>query len=82
MSDVLVRLRGTPELVLERLLQKGVFESKSDAIRMGLILLGKELGLLSEDELVGKKLKALEAKRKKGRIKTIKWADIKKAEGL
>ncbi len=82
MSDVLVRLRGAPEIVLERLIEKGFFESKSDAIRMGLILLGKELGLLDEEELVGRKLEKLEKRRKKGKLKVVDWREIKKNEGL
>ena len=82
MTDVLVRLRGAPELVLEKLIEKGFFESKSDAIRMGLVLLGKELGLLNEEELVGRKLEKLERERKRGKLKTVKWESIKKAEGL
>ena len=80
MSDVLVRLRGTPDRVLNKLVESGIFETKSEAIRVGIITLGKELGLLTEEDLVARKLEHLEKKRKSGELKTISWKKIKKGE--
>ena len=80
MSDVLVRLRGMPDRVLNKLVESGIFETKSEAIRVGIIALGKELGLLTEDDLVARKLEHLEAKRRSGRLKTISWEEIKEEE--
>ncbi len=82
MAEVLVKLRGAPEVVLNRLVKEGYFGSKSDAIRMGIVLLGKELGVLNEEELVSKKVAKLEKKRKAGKLKTISWEKVKEIEGL
>ena len=82
MAEVLVKLKGAPEIVLNRMIREGYFGSKSDAIRMGIVLLGKELGLLSEEELVSRKVASLEKRRKAGKLKTVSWEKVKKDEGL
>ena len=46
MSDVLIRLKGVPAEVLEQLVRQGFFSTKSEAIRAGLLQLGKEFKLL------------------------------------
>ena len=41
--NVHVRLRGVPAKILERAVESGVAESKAEAIRMSLVMFGREL---------------------------------------
>ena len=44
-TQVLVRLKGTPETVLKALVKEGVFGTKSEAVRAGIMGLGKEYNI-------------------------------------
>ncbi len=46
MADVYVRLSGIPEKILNKLIKKGYFKTKSEAVRAGIIELGKEYALI------------------------------------
>ena len=45
-TELLVRLKGAPEEVLESLVEEGFFGTKSEAIRAGILELGKEYNLV------------------------------------
>ena len=51
MADILVRLKGVPEEVLFALVQKGYYKTKSEAIRAGLLELGRQYELLGMEKL-------------------------------
>lgn len=72
LAEVLVRLEKTQEMVVDKLTEAGVFKTRSEVIRAGILGLGKEYGIIGslkeiEKELVARKLKkeASDMKRKK-----------------
>ena len=46
MADILVRLEGVPEEVLETLIKRGYYKTKSEAVRAGILELGKEFAVI------------------------------------
>lgn len=83
MSETLVRLEAVQELIIEKLTKTGIFKTKAEVIRAGIIELGKEYGIISEikqieDELALKKLQKISAKIKSGSIKTLSLEEVKK----
>ncbi len=55
-TQVLVKFRGTPEKVLKTLVKEGIFGTKSEAVRAGVITLGKEYSLLKPARYYREKL--------------------------
>ncbi len=49
-TKVLVKLKGVPASVLSKLIQKGYYSTKSEAIRAGVVKLGQEFGIVSPTE--------------------------------
>lgn len=70
--QTLVKLEGVPKELLEVLVKRGYFKTRTEAIRAGILSLGKEYSLIKspkdlENELVALKLKEEEEEmRKKG----------------
>ena len=60
--ETLVRLEGVQAQILERLVSDGYYKTKSEAIRAGLLELGKEYKVLQqiEDELAARKMQSME----------------------
>ena len=61
MGETLVRLEPAQELVVEKLTKAGVFKTRSEVIRAGILELGKEFNVFKnfqelEDELVVRKM--------------------------
>jgi formiminotetrahydrofolate cyclodeaminase len=52
MSAVTVKFRGIPEEILDKMLEYGIAETKSEAIRVAILNFGIEMGLLSEEGLI------------------------------
>ncbi len=78
-----VRFGGIIEDTMYKLVKLGYFKSKNDALRAGILELGKEYNLLPKDEeleekLLKLKIEQLEEKRKKGKLKTIPLSKMKK----
>ena len=49
-TKVLVKLKGVPASVLSKLVEKGYYSTKSEAIRAGVVRLGQEFGVVSPTE--------------------------------
>lgn len=49
--ETLVKLEGVPEDVLKVLVKKGYFKTKTEAIRAGILAIGKEYAVLKDLEL-------------------------------
>ena len=78
-----VRFDGIIENLINKLVKLGYFKSKNDALRAGILELGKEYNLLPKDKEIEKrllklKIEGLERKRKNGKLKTISLKKIKK----
>jgi len=52
MSSVTVKFRGIPEEILDKMVEYGIAETKSEAIRVAILNFGIEMGLLSEQALI------------------------------
>jgi|TARA_Y100000031_G_C7900522_1_gene239341 predicted translin family RNA/ssDNA-binding protein len=48
MTSVTIRFHGVQEQILERILESGIAETKSEAIRMAVLKFGMDMGLLSD----------------------------------
>ena len=74
--EAVVRFDGAVADVLDRLVSFGYFKTRSEAIRIGVLELGKEFRVLREpqaleDELVLQKMKRVEAEVKSGKTKML-----------
>ncbi|MDO8627566.1 MAG: hypothetical protein Q7K42_03810, partial [Candidatus Diapherotrites archaeon] len=64
MSETLVRLEGVQDIILEKLLAVGIFKTRSEIFRAGILGLGKEYKMFEnmqqlEDDLVVKKMQKI-----------------------
>ncbi|MCX6802489.1 MAG: hypothetical protein NT067_05270 [Candidatus Diapherotrites archaeon] len=87
MGEVLVRFEGAQEVILDRLTKLGVFKTKSEAIRAGLLELGKEYKVFEnakdlEDELAVRKMAKISIEIKEGKRKVFTEAEVKKKYGF
>lgn len=87
MGEILVRFEAAQELVLEKLLDLGIFKTKSEAIRAGILELGKEYNMFKsaqelEDELVVKKMKIVSKEIDEGKRKVFTLEQAGKKYGF
>lgn len=87
MVETVVKFGGVTEYVLERLVEMGYFQTKTEALRAGVLELGKEYRLLEdlqkvEDALVVKKMKKISKEIKQGKIKTYTHDEVLKELGI
>ncbi len=80
-------LDGVQELILERLTQAGFFKTKSEAIRAGVLELGKEYKLFKnfqevQDELAVRRMVKLDAEVKSGKRKVLTEGEVRKKYGF
>lgn len=85
--ETLVKMSGIPEDVLNLLIAKGYFKTKTEAIRAGILELGKEFNLLHdpkelEEELVVLKMKKISEEVKQGKRKVFTEEQVKKKYGF
>jgi len=83
MSQLLVRLEGNVEQILENLVAAGFFKTKTEAIRAGILELGREYHAVRSkeelmDELAARKMQMLEADARAGKRKVLTEADVLK----
>ncbi len=77
MSSVTVKFRGVPEEILDKMVEYGIAETKSEAIRVAILNFGIEIGLLSEQGLI----KSLREQLAEGKISQEKVTeDIERAK--
>jgi len=81
--EAVVKLDGAVAIILEKLVSLGYFKTKSEAIRSGILGLGKEYRVINspediEAELVIRKAQRIESEIKQGKRKTISLDDALK----
>lgn len=64
MAEVLLRLNGVVERILEMLVKKGYYKTKSEAIRAGILELGKEYALITGPAYYRRELEKITKERK------------------
>ncbi len=87
MGEMLIRLDGSVEQTLNRLVEAGFFKTKTEAIRAGILELGKEYQVVKSkeeimDELAVAKMQRLEAEFKAGKRKVFTEEEVKRKYGL
>ena len=87
MGETLVRLEAAQELVVEKLTKAGVFKTRSEVIRAGILELGKEFNVFKnfqalEDELVVRKMMRIDSEIKQGKRKVWTEEQVKKKYGF
>ncbi len=81
--EMLVRMDGAVELILKRLLDLGYYKTKSEAIRAGILRLGREHEISGrEARLVARKIRRLDEEAKKSGTKMIPFEKVLKKYGL
>ena len=82
--EMVVRMDGAVASILDRLVSDGYFKTKTEALRAGVLQLGREFGFvgLSEDELVQRKVEKIMADIKSGKRKTYSFDSVLKERGL
>jgi Arc/MetJ-type ribon-helix-helix transcriptional regulator len=86
-GETLVRFEGAQELIIERLVGLGLFKTKSEVIRAGILELGKEYKVIGEikeieDELAVKKMQKISNEINEGKRKVFTEEEVKKKYGF
>jgi len=87
MVDVLVHLDGSVEQTLNRLVECGFFKTKAEAVRAGILTLGREYHAVKSreelmDELAVEKMQKIHEEIMTGKRKVYSEADVMKKYGL
>ena len=87
MADLLVHLDGSVEEILKRLVEAGFFKTKSEAVRAGILELGREYHAVKSredllDELAVAKMQKIDEEIKSGKRKVYTEAEVRKKYGL
>jgi Arc/MetJ-type ribon-helix-helix transcriptional regulator len=87
MGDILVHLDGSVELTLKRLVEAGFFKTKAEAVRAGILELGKEYHVVKSreellDELAVAKMQRIDEEIKSGKRKASSEAEVRKKYGF
>ena len=87
MGETLIRLEGAQEVILKRLTDSGLFKTRSEAIRAGILELGKEYGVFEnirdiEDELAARKMQKISEEIKEGKRKLLSENEVKEKYGF
>ncbi len=83
MGSVLVNLDGSVEEVLRRLVDAGFFKTKVEAIRAGILQLGREYHVVKSkgelmDELAIAKMSAIQEEIQSGKRKVFSLAEVRR----
>lgn len=73
---MVVRLDGMVEKVLETLVREGYYKTKTEAVRAGILELGKEYAL------VGRRIEKMEAEIRSGKRRTFSIEQVAKEAGV
>ncbi len=80
--DVLVRFTDVPEDILEYLLDKGYYKTKTEAIRAAVLNLGKEYKVFDKEEfLLRQKIDSMDETQKKTKQKDKTLNEVMKKYG-
>ncbi len=85
--ETVARFEGVTELVLERLVSLGYFRTRTEALRAGVLNLGREYSMLEnaremEDELAVRKMQKISEEIDAGKRKLIPLAQVLKKAGI
>ncbi len=67
--NINIKLEGILEKIIENAIKKGLVKTKAEAVRLSVLELGKEYGLLEEPELNEKTIRELRKREKQKPVK-------------
>ena len=81
---MLIRVEGVVESVLEKLVEDGYYKTKNEAVRAGILELGREYALIGgrEARSVSRKIRKMERQVKQGRKKFVSIEQVAKRAGV
>jgi len=87
MAANLVRFEDAQELIIDKLTSLGIFKTRSEAIRAGILELGKSYGVFKnarelEDELAVRKMSKISKELKTGKRKLLTEDEVKRKYAL
>ncbi len=87
MGDILIHLDGAVEATLKRLVEAGFFKTKAEAVRAGILELGREYRVVKSkeelmDELAVAKMQKLDMEQKSGKRKALNEEEVRKSYGF
>ncbi len=82
--EMVVRLEGAIEDIMEKLLAQGYYKTKAEIVRAGILELGKEYRFVgySSDELAVRKMAKIDAEIDAGIRKTTPLSEVMKKYGV
>ena len=82
--QAIVRLEGTVEMILNRLVRDKYYGSKSEAVRAGILELGQKWHIdpREEADLVIRRMRKMEAEIKSGKKKVIPFRTVAREAGV
>ncbi len=82
--EMVVRLEGVVENIVEKLLSQGYYKTKAEVIRAGILELGKEYRFIgfTDDQLAIRKMAKIDAEIDAGIRKTIPLSEVMKKYGV
>lgn len=82
--ETVIRIEGAVENVLERLIEEGYYKTKAEAIRAGILELGREYALIGgrEASLVSRKIDVMEEEVRSGRKKLVPLSEVARKAGV
>jgi len=87
LAETLVRFEAAQEIIIDKLTELGIFKTKSEVIRAGILGLGREYDVFKsikdiEDEMVARKMKKISRETKQGKRKTLTFDEVLKKQGF
>ncbi|MEK6957975.1 MAG: hypothetical protein AABW99_03285 [archaeon] len=87
MGETLVRMEGAQELIVDKLTKNGFYKTRSEAIRAGILELGRKHKVFGsakeiEEELALRKMKKISEEIKQGKRKELTEAQVKEKYGF
>ncbi|HZX33818.1 MAG TPA: hypothetical protein VFF09_00395 [archaeon] len=87
MGETLVRLEGSQEVIVDKLTKSGLYKTRSEVIRAGILELGAKYRIFRslrelEGELAAKKMEKISTEIKEGKRKVFSEQEIRRKYGL
>jgi len=79
LGETLVRFEGAQELIMDKLVETGIFKTRSEVIRAGILELGKDYGVLKSVKEIEKELAERKLRKEEKEMKGKKYLSEKEA---
>ncbi|MFA6329311.1 MAG: hypothetical protein WCX64_01340 [Candidatus Micrarchaeia archaeon] len=82
--EMIVRLDGMVEKILNSLVKQGYYKTKTEAIRAGILWMGRDYNLITDPEarLVSKRIRQMEAEVAAGKKRMVPIEEVARKAGV